>query len=213
MTFVGTRFEDFSGFLYLGCWTRGSILTTDVAIFMPGFATSGQLQDVDLDIYACVDRRGAFNAVQVAGVIPANVGIKPRNVSIRLHTSATKYAQTAGGYFSAGLALTGIIDADTCNFTVDGVASSPYTSDIAVYPGYQRPLVTVSGFKKTSENYLYFNTDQVLTPGTDDIYLVPNSAGIFKLSFSAATTHSEGQLFTLRYGGGDPTRRLAFPRQ
>ena len=206
--FIGTRFEDFNGFLYLGSYIRGSIHTTDVAVFIAqGFASSGTLQDIDLDIYATADRKGGYRAVQLAG--PAtNDGTQPNNVNIRIHCGQTKLAGSVGGSIAYALSVTGLVDAASCSFSVDGLAASAYEAD-ALVPGYALPFIDATGLRATgNQNYLYFATDQTFTITSRSVNLYPQAAGTFNFALNTAPGYADGQEFTFFHDGSGSADRI-----
>ena len=210
VTFIGTRFEDYTGYLYLGSYMRGSIHTTDVAVFIAqGFASNGTLQDVDLDVYATADRKGNYTAVAVAG--PAtNDGTQPNNVVVRVHCATTRLAATVGGSIGYGLGVNNLIDAATCSFTVDGSAKSAFNAGGGA--GFVMPFIDASGFRATgNQDYLYFSTDQTFTIASRSVNLYPQAAGTFNFNLNTAPGYAGGQEFTFYHdGSGSGDRIVSF---
>ena len=205
--FIGTRFEDFTGFLYLGSYMRGSIHTTDVAVFIAqGFASNGTLQDIDLDVFATADRKGNYVAVQVAG--PAtDDGTQPNNVNVRVHCSATKLAASVGGSIGYGLAVTNLVEAASCAFVVDGQAKSAFTAVGGA--GFAMPFIDASGFRATgNQDYLYFTTDQTFTIASRSVNLYPQAAGTFNFALNTAPGYADGQEFTFFHDGSGSADRI-----
>ena len=205
--FIGTRFEDYGGFLYLGSYMRGSIYTTDVAVFIAqGFASNGTLQDIDLDVYATADRKGAFNAVTVAGPI-TNDGTQPHNVNVRVHCGSTRLASTAGGSISYGLGVSNLIDAPSCSFTVDGTAGSAFNASGGA--GFVMPFINASGFRATgNQDYLYFSTNQTFTIASRSVNLYPQAAGTFDFAINPVPGYMAGQEFTFFHDGSGAADRI-----
>ena len=205
--FIGTRFEDYGGFLYLGSYMRGSIHTTDVAVFIAqGFASNGTLQDIDLDVYATADRKGNYTAVQVAG--PAtNDGTQPNNVNLRVHCCATRLAATVGGSIGYGLGISNLVDAASCSFTIDGMAKSAFSAGGGA--GFVMPFIDATGFRATgNQDYLYFSTDQTYTIASRSVNLYPQAAGTFNFSLNTALGYMGGQEFTFFHDGSGAADRI-----
>ena len=210
--FIGTRFEDYGGYLYLGSYMRGSIITTDVAVFISqGFASNGTLQDIDLDVYATADRKGNYSAVQVAGPTIDN-GTQPRNVTVRVHCSETRLAASAGGSISYGLTITNLVDPASCSFWVDGIARSAFNASGAA--GFAMPLIDTTGFRANgNQDYLYFSSDQTFTIASRMVNLYPQAAGTFNFSLNTAPGYTGGQEFTFFHdGSGTGDRIVSFAR-
>ena len=205
--FIGTRFEDYIGYLYLGSYMRGSIHITDVALFISqGFASNGTLQDIDLDVYATADRKGNYSAVQVAGPT-TNDGTQSHNVNLRIHCSETRLAASVGGSISYGLAVTGLVDAASCSFTVDGIARSAFSATGG--PGFAMPLIDATGFRANgNQDYLYFSTDQTFTIASRSVNLYPQAAGTFNFSLNTAPGYIGGQEFTFFHDGSGAGDRI-----
>ena len=205
--FIGTRFEDYGGYLYLGSYMRGSILTTDVAVFISqGFASNGTLQDIDLDVYATADRKGNFIAVQVAGSATDN-GAQPHNVNLRIHCSETRLAASVGGSIGYGLAVTGLVDAASCSFIVDGIARSAFSAYGDA--GFAMPLINATGFRANgNQDYLSFSTDQTFTIASRSVNLYPQAAGTFNFSLNTAPGFMGGQEFTFFHDGSGAGDRI-----
>jgi hypothetical protein len=205
--FIGTRFEDYGGFLYLGSYMRGNIYTTDVALFIAqGFASNGTLQDIDLDVYATADRKGNYNAVQVAG--PASDdGTQPHNVNVRVHCAETRLAASAGGSISYGLSVSNLVHAPSCSFAVDGVARSAFTASGGL--GFVMPLIDSTGFRANgNQDYLYFSTSQTFTIASSTVNLYPQAAGTFDFTLNPVPSYMGGQEFTFFHDGSGAGDRI-----
>ena len=205
--FIGTRFEEYNGFLYLGSYMRGSIHTTDVAVFIAqGFASNGTIQDIDLDVYATADRKGNYSAVTVAGP-SINDGTQPHNVTIRVHCSATRLAATVGGGIGYGLGVSNLIDALSCSFSVDGMAASAFSAGGVA--GFVMPFIDASGFHAIgNQDYLYFSTDQTYTIASRSVNLYPQAAGTFNFSLNTAPGYMGRQEFTFFHDGSGAGDRI-----
>ena len=205
--FIGTRFEDYGGYLYLGSYMRGSILTTDVAVFIAqGFASNGTLQDIDLDVYATADRKGNYAAVQVAGPLTDD-GTRPHNVNVRVHCSETRLAASVGGSISYGLSVSNLVHAASCSFTVDGIARSAFTAYGGA--GFEMPLIDATGFRANgNQDYLYFSTDQTFTIASRSVNLYPQAAGTFNFSLNTAPGYMGGQEFSFFHDGSGAGDRI-----
>ena len=192
--FIGTRFEEFASFLYLGSYVRGSILTTDVPVFIaPGFASSTILQDVDVDIYATIDRTTAISAVTVDGA---------RNTNVRVHMSRTALAVTNGNSFSRGLLIGETNDAATCEFAVEGFGGTSFGFG-GTTPGTTRAAVHAPDVRQdTYSGFLYFNTDQTYRIDNPSVVLYPTGAGTFNFILDTTINYTAGQEFTFHHGGG-----------
>lgn len=211
VTFIGTRFEDFGGFLYLGSYMRGSIHATDVAVFIAqGFASNGTIQDIDLDIHATADRKGNYVAVQVAGPTSDN-GTQPHNVTVRVHCAKTRLAASVGGSIGYGLAVSNLVDAASCAFRVDGLANGAFSAGGG--PGFVMPFIDASGFRAVgNQDFLYFSTDQTYTIASRSVNLYPQAAGTFEIALDTAPGYMGGQEFTFFHdgsGAGDRIVRFA----
>lgn len=207
VTFHGTRFEEFStGFLYLGSYMRGSIITTDVATFLAtGFASGSELKDIDLDVYATCDRASAFNAVQFAGQA-TNDGSQPKNINLRIHCARTELA-TDSGHAMTALGVSGFIDAGSCVAKIDGVAGTAFSAGYVA--GSVLPLIDTTGFRETGNtHFLYFSTDQTYTIGSRTVTLYPTAAGTFNFVLDTAPGYTEDQLFTFRHDGSGTADRI-----
>ena len=200
--FVGTRFEEFASYLYIGSYVRGSILTTDVPVFIaPGFASSTILQDTDLDIYATIDRTSAISAVSVYDA---------RNTNVRVHMSRTAYAVTQGNSFQQGLLIGDTNDSTTCDFSVDGIGNS-FAFEGAT-PGNTRSFVHTQGARETSA-FIYFNTDQTYRIDNPSVILYPTGAGTFNFVLDTTINYTAGQEFTFYHdGSGSADRIVSFAK-
>ena len=207
VTFIGTRFEDYAGFLYLGSYVRGSIHATDVAVFIAqGFASNGTIQDIDLDVYATADRKGAYSGVQIAGP-ETNDGTQPHHINVRVHSGSTALSATVGGYMNFGLAVTGLVDATNCAFTVDGRGNGAFKS--LGGPGFVMPFIDASGFRASSfDDFLYFSSDQTFTISTRSVILYPQAAGTFEFVLNTAPGYMGGQEFTFFHDGSGAGDRI-----
>ena len=211
VTFHGTRFEEFASFLYLGSYMRGSIITTDVALFLAtGFASNSELKDIDLDIYATCDRAGNFNAVTLAGQA-SNTGAQPKNINLRIHCARTELA-TDNGVSMTALGVSGFIDAGNCAATIDGTAATAFTASFVA--GSVLPLIDTSGFREGGNvHFLYFAADQTYTIGSRAVTLYPTAAGTFNFTLNTAPGYTEDQLFTFRHdGSGSADRIVSFAK-
>ena len=206
VTFIGTRFEEFANYLYLGSYMRGSIICTDVPVFIAqGFASNGTIKDIDLDVYATVDRLGAFSGVQVAGP-GTNDGTQPRNINVRVHCSRTALAVTNAASMTTGLAVSGIID-PSCTFSVDGIGSSPFSASFVA--GSTLPMIDTTGFNQYGNpDYLYFSTDQTYTIASRIVNLYPTGAGTFNFVLNTARGYTQEQLFTFYHDGSGSADRI-----
>ena len=207
VTFINTRFEDFPvGFLYLGSYMRGSIIATDVTLFLAtGFASGFTYKDVDLDVYATVDRVGGGSVVQVAG--PAtNDGTQPRNVNVRVHASRTALAVTNSTNRDKILALSGLID-PSCTFSVDGIGKKAF--EAAPVAGTVLPFIDSTGFNQISVgDFLYFAANQTFTIASAKVQLFPTAAGTFDFILDTAPGYTDGQLFTFGHDGSGSADRI-----
>ena len=207
VVFIGTRFEDYGGYLYLGSYVRGSILATDVAVFIAqGFASNGTLQDIDLDVYATADRKGNYIAVQVAG--PAtDDSTQPHNVTVRVHCTRTRLAASVGGSIGYGLAVTNLVNAASCAFSVDGLANGAFSAGGGA--GFVMPFIATAGFRAIgNQDYLYFSSDQTYTIGSRSVNLYPQVAGTFNFALNTAPGYMAGQEFTFFHDGSGAGDRI-----
>ena len=206
--FHGTRFEDYDNYLYLGSYLRGSIETTDVPIFVAAaFASSETLRDIDIDIYATVDRRPGYAAVQVGGAA-GNDGSQPNNINIRIHCGGTNLAQINGRNFATGLRIGGFVD-PSCTFKVDGYGNSPFSMDTPAVAGSILPLIDTTGFRQNGNpDYLYFAANQTYTVASRSVNLYPTAAGTFNFVLNTAPGYSPDQLFTFHHDGSGAADRI-----
>ena len=206
IVFQGTRFEEYSGFLYLGSYMRGSIICTDVAIFLAAaFASNSELKDIDLDVYATCDRKTAYYAVRLAG--PAsNDGSQPKTTHLRIHCARTKLA-VENGRSMVGLGVSGFVDAATCSIKVDGNGTSPFNASYVA--GSVLPLIDASGFQQSGNpDFLYFASDQTYTIASRSVNLYPTASGTFNFDLDTAPGYTPDQLFTFYHGGGGSADRI-----
>ena len=207
VTFHGTRFEEYNGFLYLGSYMRGSLLTTDVAVFLAaGFASGGELKDIDLDVYATCDRASAYNAVTLGGP-PTNDGSQPKNINLRIHCGRTELATDTNAYMTA-FSVFGLVDSFSCAAKIDGAAATAFSAGGYV-AGSVLPLIDTTGFKTMGNAHtLFFAADQTYTIISRGVNLYPTAAGTFNFVLNTTSGYTPDQLFTFYHDGSGLADRI-----
>lgn len=211
VTFHGTRFEDYAtGYLYLGSYMRGSIICTDVPIFLSaGFASAAELKDIDLDIISWADRLSAYNAVTMAGQ-PANGADIPKNINLRVHCGKTELAQDNARYLNCGVAASGWVGPN-CSFEVSGHALQGFAITSAV--GSTVPRLAVSpGFVADSLPSQYIAADTTVTIASEELLLYDDTAadGTYAITIDATRTYTHGQEVTIIKGSSHVARIFTF---
>ena len=225
--FDGLRVERANG-VRLGSFLRGKIYTVDaIVVISTGYGTN---TDIDLDVESTVDNTAGMDALQLSGpvdlVTPINgagslTHYQPMSqVTVRVSCRRTKEAVAAGrSHNSAVRFMSGLIDADTCTFTVDGMAARAVLASGTRPAGFSWPKVTIGeSFKPVIPNAFgsgltaYPNADFSIVPQPGFLAIDPTAVGLFTMTIQNTFPFQVGQKLRIYHINNSTNRIIRLPR-